>query len=64
MRPDFFKLLVAYTFAKRKLPGRDTLFLLMLGTLMIPGQFFLIPNDMTLFFQKYFIHGIGLTGMK
>ena len=44
----FFNSLAAYTFAKRKFPGRDGLFLVMLGTLMIPGQLFLIPNYMIL----------------
>jgi multiple sugar transport system permease protein len=44
----FFNSLAAYTFAKRKFPGRDGLFLIMLGTLMIPGQLFLIPNYMIL----------------
>ena len=44
----FFNSLAAYTFAKRKFPGRDGLFLLMLGTLMIPGQLFLIPNYLIL----------------
>ncbi len=36
--------LAAYTFAKRRFPGRDALFVLVLGTLMIPGQVTLIPN--------------------
>jgi multiple sugar transport system permease protein len=36
--------MAAYAFAKRTFPGRDFLFLLMLGTLMIPGQIYLIPN--------------------
>ena len=44
----FFNSLAAYTFAKRRFPGRDGLFLMMLGTLMIPGQLFLIPNYMIL----------------
>src|SRR6185436_10788087 len=44
----FFNSLAAYSFAKRKFPGRDALFLLMLGTLMIPGQLFLIPNYLIL----------------
>jgi ABC-type glycerol-3-phosphate transport system permease component len=30
--------LAAYAFAKRQFPGRDALFLLTLGTMMIPGQ--------------------------
>ena len=36
--------MAAYAFAKRRFPGRDALFLLVLGTLMIPGQVTLIPN--------------------
>lgn len=39
----FFNSLAAYTFAKRKFPGRDFIFFMMLGTLMIPGQVTLIP---------------------
>ena len=40
----FFGSLAAYTFAKRRFPGRDLLFLMTLGTMMIPGQITLIPN--------------------
>lgn len=40
----FFNSLAAYTFAKRRFPGRDKIFVFMLGTLMIPGAVFLIPN--------------------
>jgi multiple sugar transport system permease protein len=40
----FFNSLAAYTFAKRRFPGRDIIFVFMLGTLMIPGVVFLIPN--------------------
>jgi multiple sugar transport system permease protein len=40
----FFNSLAAYTFAKRNFPGRDAIFIFMLGTLMIPGVVFLIPN--------------------
>ncbi len=40
----FTSSLAAYTFAKRRFPGRDLLFLITLGTLMIPGQVTLIPN--------------------
>ena len=40
----FFSSLVAYTFAKRKFPGRDFLFFLGLATMMIPGELTLIPN--------------------
>jgi multiple sugar transport system permease protein len=44
----FFNSLAAYTYAKRRFPGRDFLFMLMLGTLMIPGQVFLIPSYLIL----------------
>jgi multiple sugar transport system permease protein len=40
----FFNSLAAYTFAKRKFPGRDLMFLILLGTIMIPGQVLLIPS--------------------
>lgn len=40
----FTSSLAAYTFAKRQFPGRDFLFILTLGTMMIPGQVTLIPN--------------------
>jgi multiple sugar transport system permease protein len=40
----FFNSLAAYTFAKRRFPGRDTMFLILLGTIMIPGQVLLIPS--------------------
>jgi multiple sugar transport system permease protein len=40
----FFNSLAAYTFAKRQFPGRDALFLIFLGTIMIPGQVLLIPS--------------------
>jgi multiple sugar transport system permease protein len=40
----FTSSLAAYTFAKRRFPGRDLLFMITLGTLMIPGQVTLIPN--------------------
>ena len=36
--------LAAYTFAKRRFPGRDVLFIIFLGTMMIPGQVTIIPN--------------------
>lgn len=36
--------LAAYAFARMRFPGRDKLFLLYLGTLMIPGQVTVIPN--------------------
>ncbi|HEX7714247.1 MAG TPA: carbohydrate ABC transporter permease, partial [Bacillota bacterium] len=36
--------LAAYAFARLRFPGRDTLFLLYLGAMMIPGQVLIIPN--------------------
>jgi multiple sugar transport system permease protein len=36
--------LAAYSFARLRFPGRDRIFLLYLGTLMIPGQVTIIPN--------------------
>jgi multiple sugar transport system permease protein len=44
----FCNSLAAYTFAKRQFPGRDIIFLILLGALMIPGQVTLIPNYLTL----------------
>jgi multiple sugar transport system permease protein len=44
----FFNSLAAYAFAKRRFPGRDTLFLMFLGTIMIPGQVLLIPSYLIL----------------
>jgi ABC-type glycerol-3-phosphate transport system permease component len=39
----FFCSLAGFTFAKRRFPGRDALFLLMLSTMMLPYQSTLIP---------------------
>lgn len=36
--------LAAYAFARLRFPGRDTMFLMYLATLMIPGQVTIIPN--------------------
>ncbi|WP_270889060.1 carbohydrate ABC transporter permease [Pedococcus sp. 5OH_020] len=44
----FFNSLAAYVFAKRRFPGRDGIFLLFLGTMMVPGQVTLIPNYLVL----------------
>jgi multiple sugar transport system permease protein len=44
----FYSSLAAYTFAKRRFPGRDAIFLLILGSMMIPGQVTLIPNYLVL----------------
>ena len=40
----FFNAMCAYAFAKRKFPGRNVIFVLFLGTMMVPGQITLIPN--------------------
>jgi multiple sugar transport system permease protein len=40
----FFNALCAYCFAKRKFPGRNTIFVLFLATMMVPGQITLIAN--------------------
>lgn len=36
--------MAAYSFARIKFPGRDILFLLVLGVLMVPSQIFLMPQ--------------------
>ncbi len=62
----FTSSLAAYTFAKRRFPGRDLLFLITLGTMMIPGQVTLIPNYVILkhipFFGGNDALGIGGSG--
>ncbi len=40
----FFNALCAYCFAKRKFPGRNVIFVLFLGTMMVPGMVLVIPN--------------------
>lgn len=40
--------LAGYTFAKMSFLGKNVLFMLLLGTLMIPGQMLLIPNYVTI----------------
>ena len=54
----FLQLLIssqaAYAFAKRSFPGRDALFLLTLGTMMIPGQVTLIPTYIILKHVPFF----------
>jgi multiple sugar transport system permease protein len=40
----FFNALCAYTFAKRKFPGRNIIFVAFLSTMMVPGQITVIPN--------------------
>lgn len=62
----FTSSLAAYTFAKRRFPGRDLLFMITLGTMMIPGQVTLIPNYVILkhipFFGGNDYLGIGGSG--
>jgi len=43
----FTAILGAYAFARARFPGRDLLFLLAIGTLMIPSHITLIPNYLT-----------------
>jgi multiple sugar transport system permease protein len=63
----FFSSLVAYTFAKRKFPGRDALFFLMLATMMLPIQITIIPNYLVLrgfpLFGGNDIAGVGGHGL-
>jgi len=40
----FTSTLAGYTFAKLKFPGRNVLFVLLLATMMIPGQVTLVPT--------------------
>lgn len=40
-------ILAAYAFARARFPGRDVLFLAVIGTLMIPNHITLIPNYLT-----------------
>lgn len=40
----FFNSMCAYAFAKRKFPGRDTIFVIFLVTMMVPGVVLLVPN--------------------
>jgi multiple sugar transport system permease protein len=44
----FFNSLAAYTFAKRRFPGRNLIFMLFLATMMVPPQVTLIPNYLVL----------------
>jgi multiple sugar transport system permease protein len=43
-----FTILAAYAFAKMTFWGKNALFTLLLGTLMVPGQMLLIPNFVTI----------------
>jgi ABC-type spermidine/putrescine transport system permease subunit II len=40
----FFCCLAGYAFAKHRFPGRETLFLVLLATMMIPGTVLLVPG--------------------
>jgi multiple sugar transport system permease protein len=44
----FFSSLMAYTFAKRKFPGRDLFFFLLLATMMLPAPVTVVPNYLIL----------------
>ncbi len=50
-------ILAAYAFAKMRFFGKNVLFAILLGTLMIPGQMLLIPNYVTItrlgWFDRY-----------
>jgi multiple sugar transport system permease protein len=63
----FFSSLVAYTFAKRKFPGRDLLFFMGLAVLMLPGEVLQIPNYLIMRFFPLLggndINGLGGNGM-
>ena len=48
-------LLAGYAFAKFHFPGRDLLFLIFLGTLMLPTQIFIVPQFMTV----ALLHGVN-----
>jgi multiple sugar transport system permease protein len=50
----FFNALAAYTFAKRRFPGRDIIFVLFLATMMVPPQVTLIPNYLVLKHVPFF----------
>lgn len=49
-------ILAAYAFAKMRFFGKNVLFALLLGTLMIPGEMLLIPNYVTLVNLGWFDH--------
>lgn len=44
----FTTILAAYAFAKMKFFGKSTIFAILLGTMMIPGQMLLLPNYVTM----------------
>ncbi len=63
----FFNSLAAYAFAKRQFPGRRTIFVLFLATMMIPPQVTLIPTYLVLRYMPLFggndLFGAGGHGM-
>jgi multiple sugar transport system permease protein len=63
----FFNSLAAYAFAKRQFPGRNSIFVLFLATMMIPGQVTLIPTYLVLRYMPLFggndLFGQGGHGM-
>jgi len=44
----FTTILAAYAFAKMRFFGKSTIFAILLGTMMIPGQMLLLPNYVTM----------------
>ncbi len=50
----FTTILAAYAFAKMRFFGKNVLFALLLGTLMIPGEMLLIPNYVTIYRLHWF----------
>jgi multiple sugar transport system permease protein len=45
--------MAGYAFARLRFPGRDVIFLIYLGTMMIPGQVTLIPRFVTMRWLKW-----------
>jgi multiple sugar transport system permease protein len=52
----FTTVLAAYAFAKMRFFGKNALFALLLGTLMIPGEMLLVPNFVTIVRLHWFDH--------
>jgi multiple sugar transport system permease protein len=52
----FTTILAAYAFAKMRFFGKNALFALLLGTLMIPGEMLLVPNYVTIVNFGWFDH--------
>lgn len=44
----FFNSMAAFVFAKRRFPGRDVIFIMVLATMMVPPQVTMIPNYLIL----------------